>query len=101
MDKSIEELEHDRALLQAQLREMNDRREQLEQLEEKIAKKKTKKLLLPSKPGWYESEDGQIYRLTEDGDWDDGWGNSYFDPAYSIEGLDSDIKLYRLVREEK
>ncbi len=30
---------------------------------------------LPTEPGWYLNKHDQICRLTDDGEWDDGWGN--------------------------
>lgn len=31
---------------------------------------------LPKEPGWYLTADDTPARLDEDGNWDDGWGNS-------------------------
>ncbi|WP_126893532.1 hypothetical protein [Microbacterium sp. HSID17254] len=31
---------------------------------------------LPTEPGWYLTADETPARLSEDGTWDDGWGNS-------------------------
>lgn len=95
MSKTLEELELEYAALR---RIRNDQYLALEALQEKITKKKTKALNLPTTPGWYLGEDKQIYRLTEYGDWDDGWGNSYFDSTFA-NGIET--KLHRLVREDE
>lgn len=95
--KTVEELEDEKWEL---TRQINALQSQKMELEEKIVRHKTKGFNLPAIPGWYEDDSHQIYRLTGDGNWDDGWGNDYFNDPLMDEFIDEYTVLYRLVREK-
>lgn len=71
--------------------------ELVRELETRENAERVARLPLPTEPGWYLTNEGQIALLTHGGRWEDGWGNDW-ESGGELESIEG---AARLVPEER